>query len=111
MKALQGHGDPGSQYLTVKLLHGDQVQGLERVSGGGDEVEAGVDPRVVVVEQGPLDLQLFLQVGFKLGVNVFHYGLVAGERRHREKQRIRAGTTQATDGHSGALYGTGQALL
>lgn len=86
MKALQG--DTGSKYLTVELLHGDQVQGLERVPGGSDEIQAGVDPRVVVVEQGPLDLQLFLQVGFELCVDVFYYRLVAGERRHRENQGI-----------------------
>lgn len=86
MKALQG--DTGSKYLTVELLHGDQVQGLERVPGGSDEIQAGVDPRVVVVEQGPLDLQLFLQVGFELCVNVFYYRLVAGERRHRENRGI-----------------------
>lgn len=88
MKALQGHGDPGSKYLTVKFLHGDQVQGLERVSCGSNEVEAGVDPRIVVVEQGSLDLQLFLQVGFKLRIDVFYYRLVAEERRHRENVEI-----------------------
>lgn len=88
MKAPQGRGDTGSTYLTVELLHGDQVQGLERVAGGSDEVQAGVDPRVVVVEQGPLDLQLFLQVGFELCVDVLYYGLVAAERKHRENLGI-----------------------
>lgn len=88
MKAPEGRGDTGSKYLTVQLLHGDQVQGLERVSGGSDEIEAGMDPCVVVVEQGSLDLQLFLQVGFELGIDVFYYGLVTGERRHRENQGV-----------------------
>lgn len=35
-------------HLAVQFLHGDQVQGFEGVSSGGDEVEAGVDACVVV---------------------------------------------------------------
>lgn len=38
---------------------------------------------VVVIEQGSFDLQLFLQVGFKLCIDVLHYGLVAEEREER----------------------------
>lgn len=49
---------------------------------GGDEVQAGVDARVMVGVQYPADLQLLLQVGFELGINEFHDGLVAkGESR------------------------------
>lgn len=43
----------------------------------GDEVQAGVDARVVVGVQYPADLQFLLQVGFELGINEFHDGLVA----------------------------------
>lgn len=64
-------------YLTVQLLHRHEVQGLEGVSCRGDEVEADVDPGVVVVEQRALDLQLLLEVVLKLSVDVVHYGLVA----------------------------------
>lgn len=49
------------------------------MSGRGDEVQAGVDARVVVVVQRALDLQLFLQVGLELRVDVIHHVLVAGE--------------------------------
>ena len=69
-------------YLAVQLLHGNQVQGLEGVACGGDEVEADVDARVVVVEERSLDLQLLLQIVLELGVDVVHDGLVAvGERQ------------------------------
>lgn len=47
------------------------------MAGGSDEVQAGVDPGVVVVVQNPFDLQLFLQVGFKLSINELNDGLVA----------------------------------
>lgn len=79
MPSNNGH-NRGSKYLTVKLLHGDQVQRLQRVSSWCNEIQAGVNPGVVVIEQGSFDLQLFLQVGFKLCVDVFYYGLVADER-------------------------------
>lgn len=64
-------------YLTVQLLHRHQVQGLEGMSGRGDEIEADVDPGVVVVKQRALNLQLLLEVVLKLGVDVVHNGLVA----------------------------------
>lgn len=44
---------------------------------GGNEVQAGMDARVVVGVQYPANLQLLLQVGLKLGINEFHNGLVA----------------------------------
>lgn len=47
------------------------------MSRGGDEVKAGVNPRVVVVEERPFNFQFLLQVGLKLGVNVFHYRFIA----------------------------------
>lgn len=43
---------------------------------GRDKVEADVDPRVVVVKEGAPDLQLLLQVVFKLRVDVVDYGPV-----------------------------------
>lgn len=42
---------------------------------------------VMVIEQGSFDLQLFLQVGFKLCINVLYYGLVAEEREDRALSR------------------------
>lgn len=41
--------------------------------GGGDEVQADVDPRVMIVEQRTADFQLFLQIIFKLRINVLNY--------------------------------------
>lgn len=64
-------------YLAVQLLHGDEVQGLEGMSRRGDEVQADVDPGVVVVEERTLDLQLLLEVVLKLRVDVVHDGFVA----------------------------------
>lgn len=66
-----------SEYLTVQLLHGHQVQGLERMASGGDEVETCVDPGVMVVEERTFDLQFLLQVGLKLGIDIFHNRLIA----------------------------------
>lgn len=49
---------------------------------GGDEVQAGMDSGVMVGVQHPADLQLFLEVGLKLGIDEFHDRLVAeGESR------------------------------
>lgn len=48
--------------------------------GGRDEVEANVDPRVVVVKEGAADLQLLLQIVFKLRVDVVNYGPVTTDR-------------------------------
>lgn len=42
-----------------------------------NEVEAGMDPGVVVVEERTFDLQFLLQVGLKLGIDIFHYRLIA----------------------------------
>lgn len=47
------------------------------MSRGGDEVKAGVNPRVMVVEERTFNFQFLLQVGLKLGINVLHYGLIA----------------------------------
>lgn len=76
-------------YLAVQFLHGDQIQGFERVSSRGDEVETDMDPGVVVVEQGTLDLHLLLQVGLKLGVDVVHYGFEAAGHRETNMDVIR----------------------
>lgn len=42
-----------------------------------NEVQASVDPGVMVIVQDPLYLQFFLQVGFKLSINELNNGLVA----------------------------------
>lgn len=47
------------------------------MSSGCDEVQTGMDARVVITVQGALDLQLFLEVGFELSVNELHNRLVA----------------------------------
>lgn len=71
----------------------------------------------MVIEQGSFDLQLFLQVGFKLCVDIFYYRLVAEERKcgTAKTRAFATGTTQVTDWHSrsfmGALYIMGQAVL
>lgn len=75
-----------SEYLTVQLLHGHQVQGLEGVPRGRDEVEADVDPRVVVVEERAADLQLLLQVVFKLCVDVVDDGPVTTDSSVTRRQ-------------------------
>ena len=47
------------------------------MSSGGNEVEACVDPGVVVVEERTFDLQFLLQVGLKLGIDILHDRLIA----------------------------------
>lgn len=47
---------PLPSYLTVQLLHRHEVQRLQGMSRGGDEVQAGVDSGVVVGVQYPADL-------------------------------------------------------
>lgn len=46
----------------------------------GNEIKADVDPGVVVVKQRAFDLQLFLEIVFKLSVNVVNNGFVTVER-------------------------------
>lgn len=43
----------------------------------GDEIKAGVDPRVVVVVEGALDFELLLQITLKLFIDVVHHRLIA----------------------------------
>lgn len=69
-------GARGEAHLAVQFLHGHQIQGLEGVAGGRDEVEADMDPRVMVVEERAADLQLFLQIIFKLRIDVVDDGPV-----------------------------------
>lgn len=47
------------------------------MASGGDEVEACMDPSVMVVEERTFDLQFLLQVGLKLGIDIFHDWLIA----------------------------------
>lgn len=44
---------------------------------GSNEVQASMDPGVMVVVQDPLYLQFFLQVGFKLSIDELNNGLIA----------------------------------
>lgn len=55
---------------------------------GGDEVEADVDPGVVVVEERALYLQLFLQVVFKLCVDIIHNRFIAERNRRCKKSAL-----------------------
>lgn len=68
-----------SLYLAVQFFHSDEVQGLEGVSCWGDEIKADVDPGVMVVKQRAFDLQLFLEIVFKLSVDVVDNGFVTVE--------------------------------
>lgn len=86
----------GSLYLAVQFFHRDEVQGLEGVSRRRDEIKADVDPGVVVVKQRAFDLQLFLEVVFKLGVNVVDNGFVTVEAS-KEDVRMSKGTKRPSD--------------
>lgn len=52
------------------------------MSSRGNEVEARVDPGVMVVEERTFDLQFLLQVGLKLGIDIFHYWFIAGMQKN-----------------------------
>jgi len=60
-----------------------------RVSSWSDKVEADMNTGVVVGMQRSLHLQLLLQVGLILGVNVVHNCLVAKTRKHITKNKLR----------------------
>ena len=62
-------------YLLIQFLHADQVNTLETVTIGSDEVETDMDPGVSGGRQVPLDLELLLEPSLKLAVNIVHYGL------------------------------------
>ncbi len=64
-------------HLLVQLLHAHQVDGLEPVARRADEVEADVDAAVVVHGEVPLNLQLLLQEGLELAVDVVEDGAEA----------------------------------
>ena len=64
-------------HLAIQALHGHEIQCLQGVACRGDEVEAHVDTGVMVVKERALDLQLFLEVSFKLSIYVVNYWLVA----------------------------------
>lgn len=55
---------------------------------GSNEVQASVDPGVMVVVQDPFYLQLFLQVGFKLSINELNYGLIAVVEGKKKKKQL-----------------------
>lgn len=56
--------------FRVELLHAHQIERLQPVPGRADEVQTDVDAAVVARRQRPIDLQLLLQVGLELGVDV-----------------------------------------
>lgn len=85
-----------SLYLAVQFFHRDEVQGLEGVSRWRDEIKADVDPGVVVVKQRAFDLQLFLEVVFKLGVDVVDNGFVTAETSN-EDVRMSQGVKRSSD--------------
>ena len=76
-------------HLAVQFLHGHQIQGLEGVPRGRDEVEADMDPRVMVVEERTADLQLLLQVVFKLRIDIVDYGPVTTDSSITGRQTAR----------------------
>lgn len=76
-------------YLAVQFFHSNEVQGLEGVSRRGNEIKADVDPGVVVVKQRAFDLQLFLEIVFKLSVNVVNNGFVTVERGGEKRETVR----------------------
>lgn len=55
------------------------------MAGRGNEVQASVDPGVMVVVQDSLYLQFFLQVGFKLSINELNNGLIALVKGKKKK--------------------------
>lgn len=61
--------------LGVQFLHTDEIDRFEPVSGGADKVQTHVDSGIVVRSQVSFNFQLFLQISFKLCVNVINDGL------------------------------------
>lgn len=51
-----------------------------------NEVQASVDPGVMVIVQDPFYLQFFLQVGFKLSINELNDGLIALVKGKKKKK-------------------------
>lgn len=65
------------------------------MSGGRDEVQAGVDARVMVAVQCALDFQLLLQIRLELGIDELHDGLVTVDQKRWVKcieRLVRLGT-------------------
>jgi hypothetical protein len=56
--------------LRVQLLHAHQIQRLQSMPCGADEVQADVDAAVVVGRQRAFDLQLLLKIRFELRVEM-----------------------------------------
>lgn len=77
---LVGHGvrlgDDGDQVdLLVKTLHELNIESLERVTGGGDEVQASVDAGVG--DLAAVDSVLLVEVGIETALDGFQDGLPA----------------------------------
>lgn len=77
---LVGHGvrlsDDGDQVdLLVKTLHELNIESLERVAGGGDEVQASVDTGVG--DLAAVDSVLLVEVGIEAALDGFQDGLPA----------------------------------
>lgn len=77
-----GHGialgnDRDQIDLVVHSLHELDIQGLERVTRGGNEVQAGIDTRVG--DLAAIDTVLLLQVGIEAALDCSQDGLPAIE--------------------------------
>lgn len=68
-----GLGDDGNDVdLAVQFFHADEIERLKSMAGRHDEVEAGVDARIVTCRERSLDFQLFLQVRLELRIDAFY---------------------------------------
>lgn len=77
---LMGHGialgDDGDQVdLVVQALHELDIQGLQRVSSRGDEVQAGIDTEVS--DLATVDPVLLFEVGIESALDGLQDGLPA----------------------------------
>ena len=63
-----------------------------------DEIQTCVDTGIMVDVQRPLDLQLFLQIVFKLFIYVLYYGFVT-VREKKTRRKLRLNDDQCCDKH------------
>lgn len=69
---MQSTYDGNNVDLLIQFFHANQINGFQAVSGWANKIQADVDTGVVVRRQRTFDFQFFLQVIFKLGVDVIH---------------------------------------
>lgn len=82
-----GHGvtlsnDGDEVDLLVKSLHEFNIEGLERVAGGGDKVQAGVNTGIG--DLAAVDPVLLLQVGIEAALNSLQDGLPAMIKKRKK---------------------------